>query len=150
VASAERKVDKEEKDLAEARHEAMKPTITDDDAARNVDKQAGDVAEARGELNQKEREYQATQARDALLADAQKVLDAADQHIDSLKSRAKSEEGATKDATQVQIDDLQTQRDHLSDAMSTLKKTELTKWNELKPQVEKAMKDLNAKLQSQR
>jgi len=149
VAKAEQKVQKEQTDLEQARREAMKPTI-DEDAAQNIRKEEGDVAAAQDNLNQKEREHAATQARDAFLADAQKTLDATDRQIDDLKKRASNEEGAVKDATQKQIDDLKARRERLSDAMSKVKKADLMKWSDFQPEVQTAMQALNTQPSTRR
>jgi len=142
VADAQQKVQKEEGDVSQARREAMKPTI-DEDAAQKIQKEQGDVAAAQSELNQKEREHAATQARDAFVLDAQKALDATDRKIDELKTRAGNEEAAVKDATQKQIDDLKARRERLSDAISKMKKADLLKWSDFKAEVQTAMGDLN-------
>jgi hypothetical protein len=149
VADARQKVADEQKDVEQTRREAMKPTI-DEGAAQNIQKEERDVAAAKNELDETQRMHTATQARDAFALGAQKALDAADIQIKALKSRADSEEGAAKEATQQQIEDLQTRRDRLNDALGKLKKEDLMKWTDHRSEVQTAMAELTAKLGASR
>lgn len=149
VADARQKVNEEQKDVDQARHEAMKPTI-DESAAENIQKQERDVAEAKADLNETAQKHAATEARDAFALESQKVLDKADAEIKALKARIDSEEGVAKDATQQQIDDLQTRRDRLNDALTTVKKADLMQWSDHKAEVQTALAELTKKLGAQR
>jgi hypothetical protein len=145
VSEAREDVVEEQQDLDEARHEAMKPEI-DDDEAEDVEEEAQDVAEAQAELNQTEREFAATQARDQFALQAEEVLAEANRHLETLETRHDDEEGAAADATQQQIDDLTTRRDRLDDAIDNLKGADLLKWSDHRDEVQAAMGEVQSKI----
>jgi hypothetical protein len=163
VTEATQEVQEQESELADARHEAMKPTIDDDDddavvvdangnavvdpdEAEDIREEEQDVAEARTDLNQTQQEFAATQARDAFALEAQKLIDEANRQIDALKTRHTSEEGAAAEATQAQIDDLEGRRDRLDQAIDDMNGAELMQWSEHKSHVQSAMNELQEKL----
>jgi hypothetical protein len=145
VAEARRDVKEEQQDVAEARHEALKPAINGDEAAK-IQEEQQDVTKAEQKLAETQRDFQATQARDAFALEVQKSLDQADLQIKALETRVKSEEGATAEATQRQIDELKSRRASLAEALDSLKGEDVTKWQEHKQNVQLAQNDLNAKL----
>jgi hypothetical protein len=145
VAKARQDVREEQQDVAEARHEAMKPAL-DADEAENIQDEQQDVAEAKQDLAETQRDFQATQARDTFAVETQKSIDEADRQIKALEARHAKEEGATADATKLQIDDLKSRRASLAEALDDLKGEDLAKWQDHKESVQVAQKELNAKL----
>lgn len=161
VTEARQEVQEQESELADARHEAMKPTIddgdavvvdangttvVDPDAADDIREEEQDVAEAQADLNQTQQEFAATQARDAFALEAQTLIDEANRQIDALETRHDNEEGAVAEATQAQIDDLQGRRDRLDQAIDDMNGAELMQWSEHKSHVQSAMSELQEKL----
>lgn len=149
VQAAREDVREEQKDVADARHEAMKPAIDEKDAAK-IQKEEKDVADAQANLAQKEKEATATQARDAFALNAQKVLDDANRQIEALEARVGNEQGAAKEATQQQINDLKTRRDRLDQAVDDMNGADLLKWSDHRDNVQLAMKELTDKLTTTR
>jgi hypothetical protein len=145
VSEARQEVQEQQEELADARHEAMKPTI-DEDAAEDVQEEQQDVAEAEADLSQTQQGYAATQARDTFALEAQKLVDEANRQIEALETRADAEEGAAKDATQTLIDDLKARRDRLDQAIDDMNGADLLKWSDHRANVESAMKELTDKL----
>jgi hypothetical protein len=160
VTEARQEVQEQESDVADARHEAMKPTIDDDavvvdangntvvdaDEAEDIREEEQDLAEARTDLNQTQQEFAATQARDAFALEAQKLVDEANRQIESLETRHDNEEGAVAEATQAQIDDLEGRRDRLDQAIDDMNGAELTQWSTHKSHVQSAINELQEKL----
>lgn len=145
VADARQEVREQQQDVAEARHEAMKPAL-DADEAENIRDEQQDVAEAQQDLTATQRDFQATQARDAFAIETQKSIEEADRQIEALEARHSNEEGATADATKIQIDDLKSRRASLAEALDDLKGEDLAKWQDHKQSVQVAQNELNAKL----
>jgi hypothetical protein len=159
VTEARQEVQEQESELADARHEAMKPEIDDDDAvgvndntvvdageADDIQEEQQDVAEAQADLQQTETEYSATQARDAFALEGQKLIDEANRQLDALETRQDNEEGAVAEATQAQRDDLEGRRDRLDQAIDDMNGAELTQWSTHKSGVQSAMNELQEKL----
>jgi hypothetical protein len=145
VADARQEVSEQQQDVAEARHEAMKPAL-DADEAEDIQEEQQDVAEAKQDLAETQRDFQATQARDAFAVETQKTIEEADRQIEALEARHANEEGATADATKLQIDDLKSRRASLAEALDDLKGEDLAKWQDHKQSVQVAQNELNAKL----
>jgi hypothetical protein len=141
VQAAREDVAEEQQDVDEARHEAMKPTIDADDA-EDIQEEKQDVAEAQATLDRTENEAAATQARDAFALEAQKVLDSANRDIEALETRAGGEEGAVKEATERQIDDLKSKRDRLDQAIDDMNGADLLAWSNHRDSVQQAMQDV--------
>lgn len=161
VTEARQELQEQESELADARHEAMKPTIDDDNAVvvdangnavidadevEDIREEERDVAEARTDLDQAQQKFAATQARDAFALEGQKLIDEANRQIDSLETRHDNEEGAVAEATQAQIDDLEGRRDRLDQAIDDMNGAELMQWSEHKSHVQSAMNELREKL----
>jgi chromosome segregation ATPase len=150
VIEEQQDVTEEQQDVAEARHEAMKPAIDSDDVADeqgDVQEEQQDVAAAEATLKETERDFNATQARDAFAMEAQGKLDEADRQLEALETRKDSEEDAAAEATQLEIDQLTTARDGLEAAIDDLKGADLQHWQDHKQHVQSATNELNAKLQ---
>jgi hypothetical protein len=150
VIEEQQDVAEEQEDVADARHEAMKPTIDSDDVSAeqaDVQEEQQDVAAAEAKLRETERDFNATQARDAFAMDAQAKLDEADRQLEALETRKDSETDAVAEATQIEIDQLTTARDGLKSAIDDLKGADLQHWQDHKQHVQTAMNDLIAKLQ---
>jgi hypothetical protein len=146
VAEARAVLREEQEDLDEARREAMKPVLEDEEAQEAIEEEQQDVDEAQGELNQTQRDFQANQARDAFALEVQKTLDEVDRQIAALETQKDSEEGAAADATQQQIDDLKERRDRVEEKLNEMKREELAQWETHKSDVQLAVNELKSKL----
>jgi hypothetical protein len=154
VSEARQDVAEEQQDVADERHEAMKPTLGDETDASDIDageaediqEEKQDVADAQQDLAETERDFQATQARDAFALESQTALDEADQKIAALEARYDTEEGAAAEATQQQIDDLKSRRSRLAEALDDLKGADLKEWQSHKASVQLAASELQTAL----
>jgi hypothetical protein len=155
IAAAERRE-------AEARHEVLKPVTPSEaetvreaeqdtaetrrEGAEAIHEEQKDAAEAKAKLRETEAKFNATKARDAFVADHKSKLSAAAERIEALKTRAGNEEGAVKDATQKQIDELQAAHDKAEDAVEETESADLLKWEEHRDHVKQAFDALQAKM----
>jgi len=131
------------KKAADERQEAI------DVRGQSPDKQNAEESEARkaeAALRETEAKAAATKARDEYAASVEARLTAADQKIDALENDAKSQSGATKDATDKRIADIKDRRDRVKDGLSTLKSAELLQWDKQRPNVDKLVMELNGLL----
>jgi hypothetical protein len=131
------------KKAADERQEAI------DVRGQSPDKQIAEDSEAReaeAHLRETEAKAAATRGRDDYVASVEARLTAADQKIDALQNEAKSQSGATKDATDKRIADIKDRRDRVKDGLSTLKSADLLQWDKQRPNVDKLVLELNGML----
>lgn len=152
-------INEEERETAETRHEVLKPNTEDireekretaearKDAAEAVNEEQKETAEAKQELNEKEAKLNAQKARDAYVAENQTLLKTAATRIEQLETVADDQEGAVKEATEKQIDELQAAHDKLEEAIDDMKSADPLKWQTEKADVEAARKALEQELE---
>jgi hypothetical protein len=136
VEAARKKAANERQEAYEARGQSPDKQIAEDSEARK----------AENALRETEAKAAATKARDLYVASVEARLTAADQKIDALGSEAKSQSGATKDATDKRIADIKDRKERVKDGLSTLKSAELLNWDLQKVNVDKLVTELNALL----
>ena len=147
------------RDEAEARHEVMKPV--DGAAVRDAQEDTAEVrqegaeaiqdeqqetAKAQAELRETEARFNATKARDSFVNDHRAKLTAAAERIEALETRAGNEEGAVKDATQKQVDDLQAAHDKAKDALEETESADVMKWEGHRDHVKQAFDALQTQM----
>jgi colicin import membrane protein len=128
------------RDVDEARREG----------AENVAEQKRDEAEAAANLQKTQREFQATQARDAFVKDTEMKLADAERRIDQLEAQAAASEGATRDALNARVKALNTQHDAAEDALGEVKRADLDKWTIPQAKAHSALQDLMRDLNANR
>ncbi|MEX2317256.1 MAG: hypothetical protein WD669_08895 [Pirellulales bacterium] len=120
------------------------------EGAERVAGQREDEREALAKLQKTEREFAATQARDAFVAQAEQQLAQADQRTEQFEAQAKASEGAAKDALDQKIKGLKTDRDNAKSALNELKRADLDKWDVHRATVQSALQDLMRGLNANR
>jgi len=177
VASARDKLQKEQQQTAETvreaqrdvadahqkatEHTAAKPVTPDQptadqqkvadakaNAAEKIAKQKEQERAAAGNLVDKEKQFQTTQARDAYIKEVETKLTDTDKQIDTLKQRASNAQGADKDAINRQVDMMKTQRDLAQKALNDLKGAELANWTNHQEHVRLALQDLDKSMRN--
>jgi hypothetical protein len=154
----QQQVAQEERETDATRHEVMKPTseeIRDEEnetaetqieGNKKIEKEEQETREAEEELAKTEAKFKAQQARDAFLEEPNDVLKRAALRIDTLEEQADSEEGDAKKATEKQIETLQASHDKLDELIDETKSANPLNWQEIKPEVEVAQKELQNRL----
>lgn len=150
----QQQVAKENQETEATRHETMKPTSKEVREEENesaeaqlegnakIEKEEQETREAEEELAITKAKLNAQKARDAFLEGPNDVLEKAALRIDTLQKQADSEEGATKKATEKQIETLQAAHDELEELIDDMKSANPLKWEETKPKVEVAQANL--------
>lgn len=157
-------------DIAEAkrheqavRHEALKPVTEADsqavrdaaaataetrhEGAKAIQEEQKEAADAQAKLRDTEARFAATKARDEFATAHDAKLKAAVDRIDTLKDKASKEEGAAKDATDMQITELQQAHDRAKESLDNVKSADdILKWSMHRDNVEKAFNDLQTEM----
>lgn len=154
VQAARENVEDEQRETAEVRGEAaediavaeQRTAETRREGAEAVQEEQRETAEAQAELQETTARLDATKARDSYVADHKAKLTAAAERIEALETRAGSEEGAAKDATQKQADDLQAAHDKAKEALDEAESADVLKWEEHRDHVKQAFDALQAQM----
>lgn len=159
--SGEQDVQEAKKDLAIARHEAMRVPYEggkDDqvlekerelaDAKQNmqenVNEEKKETAEAKQEAKQKEAELMATKERDAFLVTANSKLAAVDDQLEAMEAeKDQLQDEKAKQQLQTEIGILEVKRESLSDAIDQVETVEVLQWQSKKSLVDDAIAKLN-------
>lgn len=122
---------------AEARHEG----------AESVREEQQETADAKAKLRDTEARFGATKARDEFVTAHDAKLKAAADRIDALEERAATEAGAAKDATNLQVSELQQAHDRAKDALEEVKSADdVLKWAMHRDNVQRAFNDLQTEM----
>jgi len=99
--------------------------------------------EAASNLKTTEQKYQATQARDAFVNQADQRLADYDKRIDELNQQASQADAAAKETLNRQIDTVKGQRDRAKTALNGLKSADLAHWQSHQDNVRMAFQELD-------
>lgn len=126
--------------VADAKHDAAQ-----DIAAAKEKEQA-----AAADLKDTQQKFNATEARDAFVKQAETKLSDYDKRIDELKQQALTAEGANKEAINRQMDTVKNQRDLANKALGDLKGADLATWKNHEDHVRMAFQDLDNSMRNVR